>query len=410
MNVKRTEQIWLKPSKTLRHFCHLSKNLYNQANYLIKQVLAKKEKEECRWLRYQTLYHLLKTSPNYRALPAQSAQQTLKFIDRNWKSFFEAIKEWKKDPEKFKAKPEPPKFKPKNGEYILVFTNQQIRMQRNHLKFPQKVGLEVKTRLPKDTNLREVRIIPKGVGYVLEIVYEKEIPPEAGNYRRVVGIDLGVHNLVTMVNNFGEQPIVIKGGVAKSINQYYNKQRAWLQRIYERQGIKMGTKLKKLTAKRDRKLHNHFHKVSRFIVDWCVQHDVGMLVIGYNTEWKQHANMGRKTNQNFVQLPFSKLIQQIEYKAEEKGIHVLLQEESHTSKCSFLDQEPIDHQEAYMGKRKSRGLFKSANGILINADVNGAYNIIRKAIPKAFPVDGIEGVGLHPERYQGIFRRWLISA
>jgi len=197
----------------------------------------------------------------------------------------------------------------------------------------------------------------------------------------VAGIDLGVRNLVTLVNNIGKKPIVIKGGVAKSINQFYNKQRARLQRNYERQGIKMGTKLKKLTITRDRKLHDHLHKVSRFIMDWCVNHDVGTLVIGYNTEWKQRVNMGRKTNQNFVQLPFSKLIQQIQYKAEEKGIHVLLQEESHTSKCSFLDQEPIEHQETYLGQKKTRGLFQSGR---------------------------IEGVGLHPERFQGIFRRELI--
>ena len=402
--VKRTEQIWLYPDKSLSHFCHLSKNLYNEANYLIKQTLY----IQGHWLRYPALYHHIKTSPNYRELPAQTAQQILKLLDRSWKGFFEAIKEWKIHPEKFKKKPMPPGYKKRNGEHILVFTNQQVHIQENRLKFPKKVGLEVKTRLHEDTNLRETRIIPKGVGYVLEIVYAKEIISKEMSRHCVAGIDLGVRNLVTLVNNIGKKPIVIKGGVAKSINQFYNKEMARLKQVYTRQCIKLGNKLKRLINKRNRKLHDLFHKASRLIVDWCLVHDLGTLVIGYNKGWKQKVFLGRKNNQNFVHLPFSKLIRQIAYKAEENGIHVILQEENHTSKCSFLDQEPITHQEIYLGKRQSRGLFKSAKGILINADVNGAYNIIKKAIPKAFRVDGIEGVGLHPERCEKLFRRELI--
>ena len=403
--VKRTEQIWLKPDKTLSWFCHHSKNLYNEANYLIKQTLEAQRQ----WFRYQALYHRLKTSPNYRAIPAKSAQQTLKLVDHSWKAFFGALKEWKQHPEKFKEKPKPPGYKKKNGEYVLVFTNQQVRIQGNRLKFPKIVSLEVKTRLLENTNLREARIIPKGVGYVLEIVYANEVTIEPMNQHRIASIDLGVRNLVTMVNNIGKKPIVIKGGVAKSINQFYNKERARLQQIYAHQGIKTGIKLKKLASKRNRKLHDLFHKVSRFIVEWCVKHDVGTLVIGYNVDWKQNAYMKQKNNQNFVLIPFKKLIQQIEYKAEEKGIHVILQEESHTSKCSFLEQEPIKHHKTYLGRRKSRGLFQSAKGILINADVNGAYNILIKAIPKAL-ADRIEGVWLHPERCQSIFHRNLIPA
>jgi len=402
--VKRTEQIWLKPNKTLRRFCHFSKNLYNEANYLVKQTL----RDQGHWLRYNKLYHQLKTSPNYRALPAKSAQQTLRLLDRNWKAFFQALKSWKQHPAKFKAKPKPPHYKPKNGEYILVFTNQQVRIREGYLKFPKKIGFEMKTRLPEDTNLQEARIIPKWPRYILEIVYERDISPNERNRQHVVGIDLGVSNLVTLVNNFGETPLIIGGGVAKSINQYYNKELARLHRIYAHQGIKTGTRLKKVHNKRNRKLHDYFHKVSRVVVEWCVTHDVGTLVIGYNADWKQGVKLGKKHTQNFVQLPFKKLINQIQYKAEEHGLKVILHEESHTSKCSFLDQESIEHHEKYVGRRKSRGLFQSAERIVINADVNGAYNIIKKAIPKAF-VDGIEGVGLHPERCHSIFQRKLIS-
>ena len=199
-----------------------------------------------------------------------------------------------------------------------------------------------------------------------------------------------------MANNIGEEPIVVKGGVAKSINQFFNKEKARLQRIYAKQGIKTSKRMKRLSAKRERKLKDFLHKVSKFVAEWCAKHNIGRLVIGYNKEWKQEANLGKRNNQNFVQIPFWTLIQQIKYKAEERGIEVILVEEDHTSKCSFLDNEPIEHRDEYAGRRV-RGLFKSERGI-INADVNAAYNIIRKAIPKAF-ANGIEGVGLHPVRW-----------
>jgi putative transposase len=255
------------------------------------------------------------------------------------------------------------------------------------------VGLDVKTRLDKETNLREVRVIPKCVGYVVEIVYEKKVNPEDLDENKIAGIDLGVRNLVTVGNNIGEKPIVVKGGICKSINQFYNKEMGRIQRIYESQGIKTGKKSKKLFDKRNRKIKDHLHKISRFIVDYCSQNDIGTLVIGNNEDWKQNANIGnnedwkqnanigKRNNQNFVQIPFSLLINQIKYKAEEKGINVILQEESHTSKCSFLDNEYIEHHEKYVGKRFKRGLFRSAKGIIINADLNGVYNIENFAKP-----------------------------
>jgi putative transposase len=211
---------------------------------------------------------------------------------------------------------------------------------------------------------------------------------------------LGLRNTVTIANNIGEKPIAVKGGALKSINQYYNKERARLQSAYDQQGIKTGSRLLKLTEKRNRKIKDFFHKLSRGIVKWCVGHDVGTIVVGYNGGgWKQRLNLGRRNNQNFVQIPFQKLLQQVCYKAEEAGITVLVREENHTSKCSFLDLEPLGHHEEYTGRRISRGLFRSNKGVVINADVNAAYNIIRKAFPKAFTADGIEGViGLHPAR------------
>ena len=381
VKVIRTEQIWMKSNKTLSTLCHLSKNLYNQANYIIKNA------EKGNWIRYNELDKTLRgESENYNSLPAQTAQQILKLVDKSWTSFFRAIKEWKKHPEKFLHKPNPPHYKKKSGEHVLIFTKQQCKIKDGILKFPKKAGIEIKTRVSNDTNLREVRIIPKGVGYVCEIVYKKEVNVEEKDQSRIVGIDLGVKNIITMVNNIGLKPIVVQddGTGIKSINQFFHKRKAELQSIYDKQGIKEGKKLEILEAKRNRKTHDYIHKLTRFVVNWCAKHDVGTIVFGYNKEWKQRVNIGRRNNQTFTQVPHMEIINKTTYKADEVGIAVKEQEESHTSKCSFLDNEPVEHHEKYVGKRITRSLFKSAKGIIIHADVNAGFNIIKKASPKAF--------------------------
>ncbi|MFX1285340.1 MAG: RNA-guided endonuclease InsQ/TnpB family protein [Promethearchaeota archaeon] len=396
MRVIRTEQIWLKPRKTFSWLCHLSKNLYNERNYLIRQEFFNHSK----WIRYNSLYHLLKTSDNYHQLPAQTAQQVLKILDKNWKSFFIAIKAWKKNKSKFNRRPKPPGYKPKNGEFLVVFTNQQVKLKDNILFFPKKVSFQIKTRLQDKANIREVRIIPKGVGYVVEIVYKKEIHLKLLNKDNIVAIDLRLTNLITMVNNNGLKPFIIKGGVIKSINQYYNKNRARIQSTYDRQGIKTGKTMRKLTTKRNKKINDYFHKTSRKVIEYCEMNDIGTVVIGYNPDWKHNCQIGKRNTQNFVTIPYSKLVHKLEYKATELGITVIRQEESYSSKCSFLDNEPIEHHRKYLGRRMTRGLFKSHKGIIINADVNGAYNILKKAFLNAVDADRIEDVGLHPTRWR----------
>ena len=387
--------MWLKPSEELSRLCHISKNLYNEANYMVRQEFFNTGK----LIRYNQLAYQLKTSENHKQLPAQTSQQILKYLDRNWKSFFNAIKEWKTNPEKFYEMPRIPRYKKKDGEFMLIFTNQQAKIKDGMLILPKKGDVigKIKTRIKE---LREVRIIPKALGYVLEIVYEKVINASRRNRSRVVGIDLGVRNLVTIANNIRIQPIVVKGGVAKSINQYFNKQNSQLQSMYDKQCIKNGLKMKHLLVKRDKKIHDYLHKVSKTIIDYLDKNDIGLLVIGHNENWKQRVNIGKKNNQNFVTIPFYKLVHMLQYKAEEEGIEVILQDESHTSKCSFFDNEPVEHHESYVGKRK-RGLFKTKYGQIINSDVNGALNIIKKAVPNAFPngrTDGIEGAVGHPLR------------
>ena len=399
--VIRTEQIWLHPNKTLSKLCHLSKNLYNQANYIINGA------EKGNWIRYNELDKIFNgkgTNPseNYKQLPSCVAQHVLMSLDKSWKGFFGALKEWKKHPENIFTRPNPPKYKKKDGEHVLIFTNTKCKIKSGVLKFPKKVGLEIKTRLSDETNLREVRIIPKGVGYVCEIVYENEVETEEKDRDRIVGIDLGAKNIIAMVNNIGLKPIVVKddGTGIKSINQFYNKRKAELQSVYDLQGVKDGDKLRKLRTKRERKANDWIHKLSRYIVDWCVKNDIGTIVVGHNDNWKQRVELGRRNNQNFVLIPFDVIFQKMAYKAEEEGIEVKEQEESHTSKCSFLDNEPVEHHDNYVGKRITRSLFKTAKGIIIHADVNAGYNIAKKASPKAFS-DGCEWIGgceLHPVR------------
>jgi len=403
MNLIRTEQIQIKGTKELSTLCHLSKNLYNEANYVTREAYFNNDKP----VRYSELNAwFVLHSENYKTLNAQSAQQTLRLLEKDWNSFNTNKKEYEIHPSKFLGKPKPPHYKPKDGEAILVFTNQQAHIKKGHLTFTKKLPLKIKTRLSGKIN--QVRFIPKGTGYICEIIYEKLSEKEyinrrwyAKRNRNILGIDYGVANIVTIANNIGLTPIVIKddGIGIKSINQFYNKKKAELQSIYDKQGIKYGTKMSKLNSKRNNKIKDVMHKISRFIVDYCIKNDIETISIGHNISWKQSINLGKRTNQKFVNIPYNILTQMIQYKSEEEGIIVKVPEEDHTSKCSFLDLEPIHHHKIYLGNRFSRGLFRSSNGTIINADVNAAYNIIRRSDPKAFQVDGVGGCVLHPVSY-----------
>ena len=390
--MRLTEQIQFKKTIQLSYLCHLAKNLYNLANYYVRQEFFYLD----HWLRYYDLWYMLKEKEPYKKLPSQTAQQILKIVDKNWKSFFHALKDWKRHSETYLGRPKPPNYKKKNGEFMIIFTNQQCKIKEGYLYFPKKTKLlPVKTRI--QNKLHQVRIIPKGIYYVLEIVYHKELENLNLDKDRVIGIDLGLNNIITMVNNAGQPPVIIKGGKVKAINQFYNKQLAKYKSIKDKQGIEYETKrIKNLTRKRNNKITDKFHKISRKVINYSIKHNFGTIIIGYNTKWKQNINIGRINNQQFVQIPFFKLISQIKYKSELLGINVVINKESFTSKCSFLDNEVIKRHKTYAGKRISRGLFRSQRGVIINADVNGAYNIIKKVVPKAISADGIEGVGLHP--------------
>ncbi len=390
--MKLTERIQLKKTALFSYLCHLSKNLYNLANYYVRQEYF------CfgNWLRYYDLWYMLKDKAPYKKLPSQTAQQILKLVEKNWKSFFKSLKIHRMHPKKYYGSPKPPRYKKKDGEYILIFTNQQCRIKGSFLYFPKKSLLSpIKTRIK--SKLHQVRIIPKGLYYILEIIYQKEVINLGLDRQRIIGIDLGLNNIITLVNNAGLQPAIIKGGIIKSINQFYNKQLAKYKSIKDKQGISSETKkIQQLTQRRNNKINYIFHKISRTLINYCIKNDFGTIVIGYNKTWKNKIKFGKRNNQNFVQIPFSILISQIKYKSELIGIDILLEPEFFTSKCSFLDNESIKKHKKYEGRRICRGLYQSQKGKIINADVNGAYNILKKAVPNAISADGIEGVGLHP--------------
>ena len=376
----------------------LSKNLYNIANYLIRQEFINKGK----YLNYNVIQKLLQKQADYKSLPAKVSQQILMLLDKNWQSFFEAIKEYGKNPEKFSARPKLPKYKDKlKGRNVLVYTVQAISkraLTRQQLINPSQTSLAVKTTITYD-KLAQVRIVPKLNHYAIEVVYNR-LPEDRGlNKSHVAGIDLGVNNLATITSNkLGFKPIIVNGKPLKSINQFFNKSKAELFAII----AQTTRRIQKLCTKRNFKVDNYLHKASRFIINQLISNDMGTLIIGKNDGWKHGSHVGKRNNQNFVQLPHERFIHQLKYKAELVGIKVIITEESYTSKASFLDSDTIPTYQqgikhTFSGKRIQRGMYKSQSGKKINADCNGSYNIIRKVVPNAFS-NGIEGVVVHPAK------------
>ena len=381
-------------------FCLKAKNLYNHANYIIRKEFCSSKK----WIRYLDLDSMLKKDkdyPDYANMPtAQSAQQILRLLDKNWISFFKSIKDWSKHKDKYLGRPKLPKYRSKNGREVLILTNQNVKLKNNVLHFPKtfnKFTIEPQFINRSDfVSFQQVRFLPRNKDIVIEIVYNVEVSDLVNDNGRYLSIDIGVDNLSAITNNFNEAPVVINGKGLKSINQYYNKSLAHYKSITKMLNKKdYSNKQNKLTIKRNAKITDYLHKASRFIINYAKQHSVSTIVIGHNKGWKQNSVLSKQVNQHFVQIPFNTLIQQIQYKAEEFGIKVILVEESYTSGTSFLDNELPIKENYNKSRRKHRGLFKSNNGTFINADVNGAFQILKKAFPNAY-ANGIEAVVFQP--------------
>ena len=378
--MRRVERHIVVSNLAIEDIAHKAKNLYNYANYQIRQEFIKNSKLLNEY-ELTTLF-AKENQVDYRGLPAQTAQQTIKLLFKNWKSFFAAIKKWKKNPKSFTGRPKLPGYKKKDGFSIVIFTSQQIKVKNGYIHFPKKVKL-----LPLKTNVipKQVRIIPQSTCFVIEVVYEKEAQKTKVKPGSFLSIDLGVNNLATSINNAGAEPFIVNGKPLKSTNQYFNKQKAKLQsRLKGDQ--KVSKRINKITFNRNQKIHDYMHKTSRFIVNYAIKHKIETIIIGKNEQWKTSINIGKKNNQSFVQIPHAKLIDMIIYKAEEHSIKTIITEESYTSKTDNIVLEPLKKHgcdkisKPSLGKRIKRGLFRSSNGRAFSADINGAIGIARKVI------------------------------
>ena len=377
-----------KEFRNLKYLCHIAKNLKNQAIYNVRQHYFKNKK----YLSYNENYKMLKNSENYKKLNSNMAQQILKEVDESFKSFFALLKLAKNG--QYNGKIKLPNYLDKDGFTTLVIGF--VRLKDDMLIVPysnsfKKTHQEVKVKLPpvlKDKKIKEIRIIPKQHSRYFEIQYTyevKEIQREL-NKENVLGIDLGIDNLCTCVTNTGAS-FIIDGRKLKSINQYYNKINAKLQSIKDKQKIERTTlRQKRITRKRNNRINDYLSKAARTIVNYCLNNDIGKLVLGYNEDFQRNSNIGSINNQNFVNIPYGKLRDKLIYLCKLYGIEFKLQEESYTSKASFFDGDEIpiydkENPQEYIfsGKRIKRGLYQTSTGKLINADCNGALNILRKS-------------------------------
>jgi putative transposase len=372
-----------------------SKNLYNAALYEVRQAFIR----EGKYLNYNEMDRRMQSHEAYKALPAKVSQQVLVLLDKNWTAFFEARAAYEEDPSTFTGRPRLPKYKHKTeGRNILVYTLQAISrgkkgLQRGIIK-PSQLPITVKTKRDPAT-IDQVRIVPRNGYYVVEVIYTKEPVQANVDPSFCVGIDLGVTNLAAIASNReGFVPRLVNGRPVKAWNQWYNKRMKELKKQLPKAERERVTKqMERITNTRNRQINHYLHAASKRIIEFLAKEGVGTVIIGKNPLWKQETGMGRKNNQNFVSIPHARFIDMLTYKAALVGIQVEVREESYTSKASFLDLDPIptykpngEEEHSFSGKRIGRRnrLYRTKDGRTICADVNGAYNILRKSRPDAF--------------------------
>lgn len=381
--------------EAIAEMCRYANNLYNVGLYNIRQYYF----QEKQFLTYESNYHACKENENYALLQAGIAQQILRVVDRSFKSFFNLVKKANNGEYRFQDI-KIPHYRKKGGMFVLVLQKNAISIRNGNLKLPmsyafkhQHEGLKVEIPFPNridPSTIKEVRILPcdfSGRYFKIQYVYTVQAEPKSLNEDNALGIDIGVDNLATCVPTNGT-PFILNGRGIKSINHRWNKERARLQSIADKQGIKGGKtkRIYRITEKRNNQVKDAIRKAARYIVDYCILNDIGTIIVGYNKDFKRSVNIGRANNQTFTNIPFGDLRSTIKNLCERYEIQYIEQEESYTSKSSFLDNDVLPeynpeqpYKGKFSGKRIYRGLYQSANGTKINADVNGASNILRKA-------------------------------
>ena len=374
---------------SLRELSHTAKNLYNQAVYNVRQYYF----QENKYLNYQKNNSILKSSENYKTLNSNMSQQILKEVDGSFKSFFGLLK--KKDKGMYNAKVKLPSYLPKNSFTTLVIGF--VRLNEDTFVIPysnsfKKNHKKISIKIPPillDKNIKEIRIIPKFNARFFEVQYTYEVQEEQRNLDKthVLAIDFGINNLATCVTSKGRS-FIIDGKKLKSINQWFNKENARLQSIKDKQkyGKKPTLRQKYLYSSRNNKVNDYMSKTARKIINYCLENNIGTLVCGYNETFQRNSNIGKANNQTFVNIPFGKLREKLEYLCKLYGLRFVEQEESYTSKSSFFDMDILPKFEedkpqtySFLGKRIKRGVYQTSKGYIFNADINGALNILRKS-------------------------------
>ena len=401
MIVQRTETHIIKESHPIYNWivdeCLRSRNLYNKTLFIYRQAFTGNHdkiedfKPIIRHEKFISSFELVKQMAKlkdidyYAMTKKNSGTQVVCQVDRTMKSWFTALKSYKKDPSKFRGRPRIPSYKKKDELNCLTYTYVDAKLQKDGT-----INIRRDIKLPIHTNLssfQQIRLVPK-TGYIqVEIIYNKEITDSNLDKTRAIGIDLGLNNLMAITSNIGNISNLVNGRPLKSINQYYNKRKAHLMILMEKGKLKSSKRLRRLEMKRMMKIKDYLHKTSRRVVELMYNNNIGTCFIGHNKNWKQEINIGSKNNQNFVSIPYSLLINMLRYKLEEKGGVLIELNEAYTSKCSFVDNEEICKHESYKGKRVKRGLFLSENKKALNADINGSLNILKRGIGFSFKVE-----------------------
>ena len=375
------QHIFTRGSKAFSEFerlCRNANNLYNATMYCVRQEFFSGAA-----LTYETVNKrfIQNKQADYYSIPTKISQQIQRIVNASWKSYFAAIRDYKKNPSKYPGKPRIPTCRKKGGLYLVPFTRQSIAFNTKNVPggYLRLSGTSVLIKT-KQKEIQAARLVPQDRNHInVEILYNAAYPEVRSN-GRIASIDLGLNNLATIVYP-NSRTEIINGRPLKSVNQYYNKKLAETRSKNSKREYQTRKEVS-LISKRRNKVNDYLHKASRYIVNQLVSNEVTELVIGYNAGWKQDTRMGKKGNQRFHFIPFYKFISMLIYKCGLAGIAVTTKEESYTSKCSFLDNEDVCKHMKYKGKRVKRGLFRASDGRLINADVNGALNILKKYVEK----------------------------
>ena len=377
--------------KRFEDVCHKSGLLYNYVLYQVRQGIF-----SGKYLKEYDLSTKLgrEDQSDFRNLPCGVSQQVVKQVFQNIKSWMKLKKDYEKNPSKYDSRPKLPKYKKGKKQNMLVFTTCTCRIKNWYIHFAKDVVKPIKTKIGEN-KLCQVRIIPQATCYVVEVIYEKKEIDLQLNKSNILSIDLGLNNLCTCISNVGVKPFIVNGRVIKSFNQWYNKTKAKRMSYIGDKGT--SRYLRFLNNRRSFWIDDKIHKISRRIINFCINNNIGNIVIGLNKGWKQDIDLGKKNNQKFVEIPFSKLIDKISYKGRLIGINVQTTEESYTSKVDHLAFESLENHDVYLGKRKKRGLFQSSVNKLLNADVNGAIGIGRKVFGDSFVKEIIDsGLAFNP--------------